>query len=163
MTWCTTASHRSATSNRPTSARTTAGRPSSAHTAGSKAQGGALAPEVVAFEEFVAATGGDAGGWDPEDHAEFVRILKVNGPDRWNDVLSIHNTELPRLTGSRDCSLVREQSNPRQYRMLRFSCAIHHYGHMHLQACGGDYTHAVEVVLERCVGYKKAEIVAHAR
>jgi hypothetical protein len=34
---------------------------------------------------------------------------------------------------------------------------------MSVQACGGDYTHAVEVVLERCVGYKKSEIVAHAR
>lgn len=39
---------------------------------------GALAPEVAEFDEFVLAHG-ETGGWDPQDHEEFVSILKV----RW--------------------------------------------------------------------------------
>lgn len=37
-----------------------------------------MAPEVAEFEEFVLRTGGDTGGWDPDDHAEFLNILKVS-------------------------------------------------------------------------------------
>lgn len=37
---------------------------------------GCLAPEVVEFETFVQQSGGDSGGWDREDHEEFVKIVK---------------------------------------------------------------------------------------
>ena len=42
---------------------------------------GCLAPEVVEFEEFVQRTGGDSGGWDKEDHEEFVKIVKACNGD----------------------------------------------------------------------------------
>lgn len=64
-----------------------------------------LAPEVEEFHAFVDAHG-ETGGWDADDHEEFVKIVK---------------------------------------------------------ACGGDYTQAVEVCLERCVGFTKSEIITHAR
>eukprot|EP00798_Chlamydomonas_sp_ICE-L_P011489 gene11489-34204_t len=36
-----------------------------------------LAPEVEAFESFADANGGDTGGWDKDDHDEFVVVLKA--------------------------------------------------------------------------------------
>ncbi|KAJ9517861.1 hypothetical protein QJQ45_004207 [Haematococcus lacustris] len=66
---------------------------------------GSLAPEVLAFEQFEELHGA-TGGWEAEDHTEFVNILK---------------------------------------------------------ACAGDYTQAITLTLERCVGYSKAEVVQHAR
>ncbi|KXZ55359.1 hypothetical protein GPECTOR_3g489 [Gonium pectorale] len=48
----------------------------------------------------------EAGGWDPEDHEEFLAVLR---------------------------------------------------------SCGGDYSHAVSIVVERAVGYSRAEVLAHAR
>ena len=32
-----------------------------------------------------------------------------------------------------------------------------------LKACNGDYTNAVTLTLERCIGYTKSEVVQHAR
>ncbi|KAF5834800.1 hypothetical protein DUNSADRAFT_8441 [Dunaliella salina] len=64
-----------------------------------------LAPEVIEFEEFLAKHG-ETGGWHPDDHAEFVNILK---------------------------------------------------------ACGGDYTHAVKVTLENCMGYSQRDVILHSR
>ncbi|KAG1679927.1 hypothetical protein FOA52_006991 [Chlamydomonas sp. UWO 241] len=42
--------------------------------------GGCLAPEVATFEDFVCARG-EYGGWEKEDHEEFVRIVKACGGD----------------------------------------------------------------------------------
>ena len=41
------------------------------------AQQGSLAPEVVAFDDFVIVNGGDCGGWEKDDHEEFVNVLKA--------------------------------------------------------------------------------------
>lgn len=35
-----------------------------------------LLPEVVEFAEFIAATG-NSGGWHPDDHSEFLRLLQA--------------------------------------------------------------------------------------
>ncbi|GAX81690.1 hypothetical protein CEUSTIGMA_g9118.t1 [Chlamydomonas eustigma] len=66
---------------------------------------GCLAPEVAAFEEFVLRHGGDSGGWDKEDHEEFVRVVK---------------------------------------------------------ACAGDYTQAVDICMDRVIGYTRNEVMQHA-
>jgi len=49
---------------------------------------------------------GETGGWHPDDHAEFVNLLK---------------------------------------------------------ACGGDYTHAVKLTLENCIGYSQRDVILHSR
>lgn len=41
---------------------------------------GCLAPEVAEFDSFVLKHG-DCGGWDREDHDEFVRIVKACAGD----------------------------------------------------------------------------------
>ena len=67
---------------------------------------GCLAPEVAEFEAFVLQRGGDCGGWDREDHEEFVRIVK---------------------------------------------------------ACAGDYVKAVDVCMDRVIGFNRSEVMEHAR
>ncbi|KAG2448613.1 hypothetical protein HYH02_006502 [Chlamydomonas schloesseri] len=67
--------------------------------------GSGLAPEVEEYNDFVAKHG-PTGGWDAEDHEEFLAVL---------------------------------------------------------HSCGGDYTHAVAIVLERAVGYSRKEVMDHAR
>ncbi|KAG2444818.1 hypothetical protein HXX76_001560 [Chlamydomonas incerta] len=67
--------------------------------------GGGLAPEVLEYDEFMSLHG-PTGGWDAEDHEEFLAVLN---------------------------------------------------------SCGGDYTHAVAIVLERAVGYSRKEVMEHAR
>ncbi|GLC59486.1 hypothetical protein PLESTB_001492500 [Pleodorina starrii] len=42
---------------------------------GGGGRGGGLAPEVEEYEEFMAEHG-PTGGWDPEDHEEFIAILR---------------------------------------------------------------------------------------
>ena len=98
-------------------ASTTSGRRASASSSASAAPnrrqpgggggcGGCLAPEVAEFDAFVLQRGGDCGGWDREDHDEFVRIVK---------------------------------------------------------ACAGDYVKAVDVCMERVIGFSRAEVMEHAR
>ncbi|KAG2496248.1 hypothetical protein HYH03_005846 [Edaphochlamys debaryana] len=48
--------------------------------AGAGAGGGSLAPEVRAYDDFMAEHG-PTGGWDPEDHEEFLAVLKSCGGD----------------------------------------------------------------------------------
>lgn len=66
---------------------------------------GGLLPEVEAFDDFHAQHG-PTGGWHPDDHAEFERILK---------------------------------------------------------ACKGDYSHATLMCYDEMIGFKRADIIAHAR
>ena len=68
-------------------------------------QGGGLLPEVEAFEGFHERHG-STGGWHPDDHSEFERILK---------------------------------------------------------ACRGDYSHATLMCYDHMIGFKRADIIAHAR
>ena len=68
-------------------------------------QGGGLLPEVEAFDDFHEQHG-PTGGWHPDDHSEFERILK---------------------------------------------------------ACKGDYSHATLMCYDQMIGFKRADIIAHAR
>ena len=68
-------------------------------------QGGGLLPEVEVYDDFHELHG-PTGGWHPDDHAEFERILK---------------------------------------------------------ACRGDYSHATLMCYDQMVGFKRADIIAHAR
>ena len=68
-------------------------------------QGGGLLPEVEAFDDFHEEHGA-TGGWHPDDHSEFERILKI---------------------------------------------------------CKGDYSHATLMCYDQMVGFKRADIIAHAR
>ncbi len=67
--------------------------------------GGGLLPEVEAFEDFHEQHG-PTGGWSPDDHSEFERILK---------------------------------------------------------ACKGDYSHATLMCYDQMIGFKRADIITHAR
>ncbi|KAL3149357.1 hypothetical protein ABBQ32_002160 [Trebouxia sp. C0010 RCD-2024] len=68
-------------------------------------QGGGLLPEVEAFDDFHEQHG-PTGGWHPDDHSEFERILKV---------------------------------------------------------CKGDYSHATLMCYDQMIGFKRSDIIAHAR
>lgn len=52
---------------------------------------GALLPDVVAFEEFRAQFG-DTGNWHPEEHKEFLRILKACKYDYGDAVMVWHSS-----------------------------------------------------------------------
>ncbi|KAA6427414.1 MAG: hypothetical protein FRX49_02078 [Trebouxia sp. A1-2] len=67
--------------------------------------GEGLLPEVEAFEDFHEQHG-PTGGWHPDDHSEFERILK---------------------------------------------------------ACKGDYSHATLMCYDQMIGFKRADIISHAR
>ncbi len=131
--------------------------------------GGALAPEVVAFDEFVRERG-EWGGWERDDHEAFEGVLRACGGDYtqavqvraraawagvWGGAGTLWAIRVGRRTeaswvGAGACGWVR-----------RGVVGGARCGWWRVRACGVVWC-GVQVALERCVGFTKAELVQHA-
>ena len=75
-------------------------------------QGGerALVAEVIEFDEFVEAHGA-CGGWHPDDHAEFLRILTSCRGD-YSHAILIATDQLPGVSKDEIVSHARQVTHP---------------------------------------------------